>query len=175
MSAGTSIYLSQVFFCHWLFLHILKTDLSACLIIFTFICHLQAALYLFVSSILTWMSFTWSKSRSQPTLRPPEPCNQYCHCDTWWWRHWWYLISLVTLDDDDHQQEEEGQHDWWKGASWRWIIVWWAPEGSRGLYRAELWCFNAVARMPHIGRIVFNMVFPLLLLLWKLWKTVESW
>ena len=39
--------------------------------------HLHAALYLLVSSILTWMSFTWSKSRSQPTLRPPEPCNQH--------------------------------------------------------------------------------------------------
>ena len=64
--------------------------------------HLHAALYLLVSSILTWMSFTWSRSRSHPTLRPPEPCDQYfslLHCNIFtlpaggWWGSTWLLAG----------------------------------------------------------------------------------
>ena len=36
---------------------------------------LQAALYLLVSSILTWMSFTCNKSRSQHRLGVTKPCK----------------------------------------------------------------------------------------------------
>ena len=84
--------------------------------------YLHAALYLFVSSILTWMSLTWSKSRSQPRQRPPEPCTYHSHCTQ---QQKWQLITRkrrrVNMLDGGGPVEREPS----SGLDWLWSPLYW--------------------------------------------------